>query len=94
MPLGVNSGIGRPQFDNRGPGSRVLPPGNRIPPGPGTRTAQVWTDKHGHRHFRRRFVAFGVGIPYWDDGYNPCWRWEFTRYGWQWVNICSPYSPY
>ena len=94
MPLGVNSGIGRPQFDNRGPGSRVLPPGNRIPPGPGTRTAQVWTDKHGHRHFRRRFVAFGVGFPYWDYGYDTCWRWEFTRDGWQRINICYPYSPY
>jgi hypothetical protein len=87
MPRGVNPD-GRPQF-----GNRVLPPRNRIPPGAGTRTAQVWTDKHGHKHFRRRFFAFGVGVPYW-DGYDSCWRWEFTRYRWQWVNICYPYSTY
>ena len=95
VPRGVNpAGIGRPQFGNRvlPPGNRVLPPGNRIPPG--TRTAQVWTDKHGHKHFRRRFVAVGVGFPYLDYGYDTCWRWELTRNGRQWVNICYPYSPY
>ena len=60
-------GIGRSQV-----GNRVLPPGNRIPPGAGIRTAQVWTDKHGHKHFRRRFVAFGVGFVDIDGwGQNP-----------------------
>jgi hypothetical protein len=95
MPRGVNPVSGRPQLGNRvlPPGNRVLPSGNRVPPGAGTRTAQVWTDKHGHKHFRRRFVALRVGFPDWDYGYDTCWRWEFTRYGWQWVNICYPYSP-
>ena len=96
MPRGVNPDIGRSQFGNRvlPPGNRVLPPGNRIPPGAGVRTAQVWTDKHGHKHFRRRLFAFRGGFPYWDHGYDSCWRSEFTRNGWQWVNICYPYSTY
>ena len=44
------------------------------------------------RHHRfNRFAFFGAPFIY--AGYydNGCWRQSWTRYGWQWVNVCGDY---
>jgi hypothetical protein len=61
----------------------------------GERTA--WGRDHFHDHFHHRFhnrnfFVFGFGG--YDYAYNSCWSWVPTRYGWQWVNVCSGYGYY
>jgi hypothetical protein len=42
---------------------------------------------HHFHHFRHRFLfATAIGV-----GYNSCWRWVPTRFGWHRVWICGPY---
>jgi hypothetical protein len=53
-----------------------------------------WDRRH-HRFVRRGGAFFAFAAPFWDYGYSDsCWRWEFTRVGWRWVNVCYPYSAY
>jgi hypothetical protein len=46
------------------------------------------------RFFFNRFDNFGFfGVPFASAAYgNGCWRQTWTRYGWQWVNVCYDYG--
>ena len=52
--------------------------------------------RHGfHRPFFHRFNRFAfVGAPFLYAGYygyDGCWRWGWTPYGPQWINVCGDY---
>ena len=49
-------------------------------------------DRFHHRFHNRNFFAFGFGGPIYDHAYDSCWTQVPTRYGWQWVNVCSDYG--
>jgi hypothetical protein len=77
-----------------GPMTAAPMTGGRVQ-GWGGRTA--WGRDHFHDHFHHRFhnrnfFVFGLGG--YDYAYNSCWSWVPTRYGWQWVNVCSGYGYY
>jgi hypothetical protein len=76
---------------NRGGPMTAAPmTGGRVQ-GWGGRTA--WGRDHLHHRFHNRnFFVFGFGG--YDYAYNSCWSWVPTRYGWQWVNVCSGYGYY
>ncbi len=79
---------GPSQLQPKGP-SQVRPTG---PSGQAWNGGQWGHHRHHHRHDR---FFFGVGFagPYYDYGYDSCWRIVPTYGGWQRVWVCGDY-PY
>ena len=83
-----------------GPVGTTMGPSQVRPMGPSGVTSQLrptgpsnWHGRHHHRHDR---FFFGVGFagPYYDYGYDSCWRIVPNYYGgWQRVWVCGDY-PY
>jgi hypothetical protein len=90
MGGGWHGMAGSPHFAAIGPGPRF----SGVAGGPrfvGTPHFShfAFRDSDGfHRHFfhHRRFAFFGG--PYYDYGYDSCYRRVWTAYGPQWVNAC------
>ncbi|HYV31746.1 MAG TPA: hypothetical protein VEO53_11660 [Candidatus Binatia bacterium] len=56
-----------------------------------------WGGVHHHRHFGRNAFFFGAGFagPYYDYGYDSCWRLVPTYWGgWRRLWVCDYGYPY